>query len=162
MTLSEHVYCVAIAFKIIERVEQWICIKFCVKLEHTSAKTTQMIEKAAAMGSWWLVASSSQHTRSCITSHAGFFWWNIKSPKWLIPPTAQIWRPATSGFSQNYFWKGRDFRPSVRFRKIQQGNLWWLGELCEVPRCLLWRGLRHHCPGDNVSCIFFNKCLSFS
>ena len=28
-----------------------------------------------------------------------------------------------------------------------------LGELCEVPRCLLWRGLRCHCPMYNVSCI---------
>ena len=35
-----------------------------------------------------------------------------------------------------------------------------LGELCEVPRCLLWRGLRPHCPVYSVlvSCIFFNKC----
>ena len=35
-------------------------------------------------------------------------------------------------------------------------------ELCEVPRCLLWRGLTHHCPIYNVSCIFFSKCLYFS
>ena len=27
------------------------------------------------------------------------FWRNIKSPRWLSPPTAQIWHPATSGFS---------------------------------------------------------------
>ena len=39
-----------------------------------------------------------------------------------------------------------------------------LGGLCEVLRCLLGRGLRHHCPVYNVSCIFylFNKCLYFS
>ena len=37
------------------------------------------------------------------------------------PPTAQIWCPATSSFSQNlnHIWKGRDFRLSMRFRKIQ-------------------------------------------
>ena len=29
-------------------------------------------------------------------------------------------------------------------------------------RCLLWSGLRYHCPMYNVSCIFFNKCLYFS
>ena len=34
-------------------------------------------------------------------------------------------------------------------------------EACEVPRCPLWRGLRHHCPRYSVSCIFFNKCLYF-
>ena len=73
------------------------------------------------------------------------FWWNIKSPRWLSPLTAQIWHPVTSGFSQNqnHLWKGRDFRPSMRLRKIQWGSCWRLGELCEVPRCLLWRGLRH-------------------
>ena len=36
-----------------------------------------------------------------------------------------------------------------------------LGELGEVLRCLLWRGLRRHCPMYNVSCIFFNKHLYF-
>ena len=30
-----------------------------------------------------------------------------------------------------------------------------LRELCEVPRFLLWRGLRHHCPVYNVSCILY-------
>ena len=47
--LSEHVYCVAIAFKMTEQLEQQICIKFCVKLEH-SRETIWMIQKATAMG----------------------------------------------------------------------------------------------------------------
>ena len=72
MLLSEHVYCVAVPFKMTEWAEQWICIKFCVKLEHSSTKTIQMIQKAAAMGKWWMAASSQQHARSCITSHAEF------------------------------------------------------------------------------------------
>ena len=92
------------------------------------------------------------------------FWWNIKSPRWFSLPTSQIWCPVASGFFQNWnhLWKGRYFRPLMRITKIWQGNWWQLGELCEVPRCLLWRVLRHHCPVDNVSCIFFNKCLRFS
>ena len=52
MPLSEHVYCVAITFKMTEQVEQRICIKFCIKLEHSSVETIQMIQKAAAMGNW--------------------------------------------------------------------------------------------------------------
>ena len=56
-----------------ERVEQQICIKFCVKLEHPSAETIRMIQKAAAMSYWGLAASSRQYTHSCITSHAEFF-----------------------------------------------------------------------------------------
>ena len=55
-----------------EQVEQWICIKFCVKLEHSSVETIWMIQKAAAMGNWWLAASSWQHTCSHIMSCAEF------------------------------------------------------------------------------------------
>ena len=64
----------------------------------------------------------------------------------------------------NHLWKGRDFRPLMRFRKIPLGSCWRLGELCEVPRHLLWRGrgVIVLCTMFLVSCIFFNKCLCFS
>ena len=65
MPVSEHVYCVAMAFKMTEWVKQRICIKFCVNLEHSSMESIQMIEKAAAMGKWWVAASSQQHGCSC-------------------------------------------------------------------------------------------------
>ena len=52
MLLSEHVYYVAITFKMTEQVEEQICIKFCIKLEHFSAETIQMIQKVGAMGNW--------------------------------------------------------------------------------------------------------------
>ena len=71
--LSEHVYCVVITLKMIERAEQQICIKFCFKLEHSSAEIIQMIQKPAAMGNWWLAALSQQHACSYITSHAEVF-----------------------------------------------------------------------------------------
>ena len=44
--MSECVYCVVIAFKTTEQVEQQNCIKFCVKLEHSCMETIQMIQKA--------------------------------------------------------------------------------------------------------------------
>ena len=46
MPLSEHEYCVAITFNMTERGEQRICIKFCIKLEHSFMDTIQMIQKA--------------------------------------------------------------------------------------------------------------------
>ena len=52
MPLSEHVYCAAIAFKMTEQVEQRICIKFCMELEHSSVETIGMIQKVTAMGNW--------------------------------------------------------------------------------------------------------------
>ena len=51
-----------------ERVQQWNCIKFSIKLEQSS-----VIQEAAAMGNWWLAASSQQCACSCITSHAEIF-----------------------------------------------------------------------------------------
>ena len=38
-------YCVVIAFKVTEWAEQQICIKFCVKLEHSSREIIRMIQK---------------------------------------------------------------------------------------------------------------------
>ena len=40
------VYCVAVAFNMLEQIQQQICIKFCIKLQHSSAETIQMIQKA--------------------------------------------------------------------------------------------------------------------
>ncbi len=56
------------------------------------------LKTAAAMGNRWLAASSQQCARPCILCRV--FRWNIKSPRWLSPHTARIWRPVTSGFSQ--------------------------------------------------------------
>ena len=39
-------YSVVTTLKMTERVEQQICIKFCIKLEHSSAETIQMTQKA--------------------------------------------------------------------------------------------------------------------
>ena len=69
--MNECVYCVANTFEMTEPVEQQICIKFYVRLEHSSSKTVQMTQKATAMGNWSL-ATSSQHTHSCVMSRAEF------------------------------------------------------------------------------------------
>ena len=44
--MSEHVYCMAFTFKMTQQIELQICIKFCIKLEHSSAETIWMIQKA--------------------------------------------------------------------------------------------------------------------
>ena len=49
--LSEHLYCVAVAFKMTEQVDQRLCIKFYIKLEHSSMETIWMNQKATA-GNW--------------------------------------------------------------------------------------------------------------
>ena len=73
MPWSEHSYYVAMAFKMSEGEEQWICINFCIDLEYSSMETIQMIQKATPMGNWWLAASSWQHAHWCITACEKFF-----------------------------------------------------------------------------------------
>ena len=154
-----------------ERVEQQICIKFYVKLEHSSAETIQMIQKAEAMGNWWLAASSRQCSCSRITSCAEFFSETSNHPGDSAPhsPDLAPWKFLLFPKLKSSL-KGKGFQTSNEIRKIQQGSWWrfqqrilsvlWtveeiLGELCEVPRCLLWKELRHHCPTYNVSCILY-------
>ena len=52
MLLSEHMNCVVVTFKMTERVEQLICIKICIKLEHSSMEIIWMIQKSTVMGNW--------------------------------------------------------------------------------------------------------------
>ena len=72
MPLSEHVHCVAVAFKMTECVEQQICNKFCIKLEHSSMETFGWLRRPQlwATGDWQL---HYEHTCWCITSCAEFF-----------------------------------------------------------------------------------------
>ena len=67
------IYYVAVAFKTTGQVEQWFCINFCIKLEHSWVETIWMTQKAAAVGNWWLAALSWHCACTCITSCAEFF-----------------------------------------------------------------------------------------
>ena len=148
-----------------EQVQQQIHIKFCIKLERSSAGTIRMIQKATAVGNWWLAASLQQHTLSCITSRAVFLR-NIQSPRWLSPLTPQIWYPVMTSFSQNKncLWKGRDFRPSPDSRKydravdgdwdncVKSQGVYFEGDWGVIVLCTMFP----------VSWLFFSKCLYFS
>ena len=141
----------ALSFKLTEQVEQWIWIKFCIKCEHSSMETIQMIQKVTSMGSWWLAASSQQCACSCIMSFAECFgdksnYTGDSSPYspdlvshdfWLFP---KLKLPL----------KGKKFQTIKNIQENLMGSWWWLEELCEFLKWLLWRGLRCHCPMYNV------------
>ena len=123
-----------------------------------------MVQKAIAMGNWWLAASSTRLLMYHLWCRV--FWQNIKSPRWLSPPTAQVWRPATSGFSQT----------KITFAKEEISHHQWDSEKYDgeadgdQENCVRSQGA--YFEGDwgvivlhtmlLVSCIFFNKCLYFS
>ena len=165
MPLSEHVYCVAVTFKMTERVEQHICIKFFIKLEHSSVETVHMSQKATGMGSWWWAASSQQCAHSCFTSRAEFF-----LAKHQITQVTQT--PYNPNLAPCNFWlfpklksplKGKRFQAVDETRKIQRDS-WWRLENCVRSQGAYFEGDWGDivlCTMFLISCIFFNKCFYF-
>ena len=163
MLLSEHVYRVAVTFKMTEWVEQWICIKFCVKLEHSSMETNQVIQKATAMGNCWLAASSQQHAHSCITSCAEFVGKTSSYPGDSAPPQPRFGNLLLLAFSKT----------KIIFARVEISDCWWDSEKYDGAadgdweNCVRSQGAyfegewQCHCPMSMflISCIFFNKCL---
>ena len=166
MSLSEHVYCVAVTLKMTERVEQQICVKFSIKLEHSSVEIIWMIQKAAAMGKWWLAASSRQCTCSCIMFCAEFFGETSNHPgdsALLQPRFGALWLLAASKTKITFEMKeisyhgwdsgkydgtaGSDWENCVRSQGAYFEGDWGIIVLCTV---------------FLVFCVFFNKCLHFS
>ena len=160
MPLSEHVYCVAVAFKMTERVEQWICIKFCIKLEQSCTETILMVQKSTAMGNWWLAVSSRQHSHSHIMPGAEFL------VKYQITQVTQP--PYIPDMVPCDFWlfpklksplKQRRFQTTYEIQEKMMGQLMAIGRTVWGPKVPTWKGTWCHCPVYDVSCIFFNKCL---
>ena len=167
MPMSEHVYCVAITFKMTEWVEKWIPIKFCLKFGHSSMETIWMIQKAAAMGSWWLAASSRQHVHSCITSHAEFFGKTSNHPG-----DSALWQPRFDALRFLAFLKTK-----IAFEREEISDCWWdSGKYAKAVDGNWENSVRSQgayfegdwgiivlCTVFLVSCIFFNKwlCLSY-
>ena len=166
MLLSEHVRCVPVAFKMTKWIEQQIYIKFRVKFEHSSVETIQVIQKAVAMGNWWLAASSQQCTRSCVRSCAEFFGETSDHPgdsASLQPRLGALWLLA---FLKTKITFEReeisDFqRDSGKYNSAADGD--W--ENCVRSQGACFEGnwcIFVLCTVFLVSCIFFNKCLYFS
>ena len=56
---------VAVTFKMTGRVEQQVCLQFCIKLEHSSTKTISVIQKPTA-GDWQLHHDNVPTHASCL------------------------------------------------------------------------------------------------
>ena len=166
MPLSEHVYCVAITFKMTERIEQQICTKFCIKLEHSSSETIWVIQKVTAMGNWWLAASWWQRACSCITSHAEFFSETSNHSSDLAPLHSRF----------GALWLVTSPKTKITFETKEISDCWWDSGKYDGAADGDWencvRSQGAYFEGDwgiivlytvfPVSCIFSNKCLYLS
>ena len=147
-------------------VEQQICIKFWVMLEHSSMETIWMIQKATAMGTWWLAASSWQLTRLCIMSHAKFFCETSNHPGDSAPLQARFGALQLLAFPKTKITFEREeisdhSRDWGKYDGTADGD--W--ENCVRSQGVYFErdwGIIVLCTMFLVSCIFFNKSLYFS
>ena len=163
MPLSEHLYCVAVTFKMTEQVEQRIWIKFHLKLDYSSEDIIQMIQKSTAIGNWYQQLHHSTPTHAsrlmqffCETSnHAGdsallqpiFVTCNF----WLFPKLKSCFK--REEISDHWWDSGKyggaadgNWENCVRSQNAYFEGNWSIIVLCTV---------------FLVSCIFFNKYLYF-
>ena len=130
--MSEHVYYVAVTFKVTDQVEQQICIKFCIKLEHSSVETIWMIQLWAT-GDWQLhhnnaPAHASRLMQSFLVKHQ----------------ITQVTQPLYSLYlAPCNFWLFPKLKSPLKRKRfqtvdeIQENKTGQLIGNCEVPRCLL-------------------------
>ena len=144
-----------------EWVEQWVCIRFCIKLEHC-------VESGSEGHSCGQLVTDSFIVTICLLIRhvlGRIFWQKIKSLGWLRPPQSRFGALRLLAFSKtkitfereeisDYGWD------SGKYNRAADGN--W-------ENCVRSQGT--YLEGDRgvivlctflVSYIFFNKCLYFS
>ena len=148
----------SVTFKMTEQVDQWIHIQFCIKLEHSSMETIWMIQKDAAMGNWWLAASSWQRTTQA-SHHVQRFL--VKHQITQVTPL--LYNPDLVPCNFWLFLKLKSPLKGKRFQTIDgiwenmMGQLMVLGRTVWSPQMPTLKGTEASL--SVVSCGFFNKHL---
>ena len=152
MPLSEHVYCVNIPYKMTKQVEQRICVKFCVRMEHSSTETIWVIQKTAAMGSWWLAASSQC---SCSSHLMQSFLLKYQITQVTQPPYSSDLVPCNFWLSSKLKspLKGQRYQTINEFQGSMMGQLMTIGRTVWGPKVPTLKWIEVSLP--NVSCILY-------
>ena len=162
MPLSKPVYCVAVALKITEQVEQQIALNFVLSLNISPWKLFRWFRRPQlwATGDWQLHHNNAHAQASRVVQ----FLWNIKSPRWLSPLRPRLgtlWLLACPKIKSTLREEISDqWWDSGKYDEAADGN--W--ENCvrgKVPTLKGDWGVIVLCTVLLVSCIFFNKCLCF-
>ena len=110
--LSEHVDCMAVTFKRTEQIQQWICIAFCIKLEHSSTETIWMTQKAVAM--------DLHHDIAC--THASHLVQSFLVKRQITQVTQPPYRPDLTPYD---FWL---FQNKITFEREEISDNQWVQE----------------------------------
>ena len=95
----------------IEQVEEQICIKFCVQLEHSTEDTIGMIQTVTAMGNWW---------------------WQLHHNNMPVHQITQVTPPYSPDVVPCDFWLFPKLKSPLKGKRFQtvdeiQENIWWGG-----------------------------------
>ena len=163
---AKHVYCVAITFKMTEWVEQQICIRFCVKLQHSCAETIRWFRRPQlwATGDWQLYHSK-------VPTHASRVIQSFLSKHHMAQVTQPPYSPDLAPWN---FWlfpklnspvKGKRFQTTDETQENTTGAAYGNWENCVRSKDVYFEGdwgVIVLCTVFLVSCIFFNKYLYVS
>ena len=141
MALSEHVYCVAITFKMTERVEQWICIKFWMKLENPPWKLFEWLRRPQlwVTGDWQLHHNNVPTHALCVMK--GFL---AKHQITQVTPPPYIPDLAPCDFwvfpKQKSPWKRKRFQTINEIQENMTGQLMAIGRNMWGPKVPTLKG----------------------
>ena len=127
--LREHVYCVAIAFKMTEWVEQWICIKFCVSLNIPPLKLFLWFGRLQlwATGDWLLHHNNMATSSQLCSSMQSFF-----GKHQITQVTQPHYSPNLAPCDIWLFLKLKSHLKGKRFQTINEIQEYTTGQLIEV------------------------------
>ena len=145
-------------------VEQQICIKFCVKLEHSSMETIERTQKATAVGNWWLAASPQKWAPALASQHMQRFFLakhqitQVTQPRYrpdLVPCDFWLFPKLNSPL------KGKRFQTVDKIQENRTGQLMATGRTVWGPKVRALKRTEVSLSCVQCSYIFLNKCLHF-
>ena len=154
MLLSEHVYCVAITFKMTEWAQQWICIRFCSKLEHSPWKLFQWFRRLQL----WTTGDWQLHHDSAPT-HASHFMQSFLVKHKITQVTQPPYNPDLVPCDFQLFPKLRSPLKGKRFQTINEIQENITGQLMAIGRTV-WGPMVPTLKGMEVS-LSYVQCFLY-
>ena len=138
----------AVTFKITDKVQQQICVKFCVKIEHSSMKLFRWFGRQQLLGNWWLAAACL-----CITSCAELSGETLNQPGDSAPYSPDL---------ETCDWLFPKLKLSLKEKRFQtvneiQENM--MGKLMQIERTM-WGAKVPTLKGTEVS-LFYVQCFLY-